>query len=143
MDGLFGSKANVTPMTLYDTAKDASVDDMEIVDFNLIRNNDKNTQLDNESNGSSTQMMELQCKDTPCCLWISHANQSSESKSNCASEIDEAMDSSQDLSLHLGEPHNPVPSTQTFINWSETLIPQIHPSKVLQIVARLPIWIST
>jgi hypothetical protein len=23
------------------------------------------------------------------------------------------------------------------------LIPQIHPSKVLQIVARLPIWIST
>jgi hypothetical protein len=143
MDSLFVLKANVTPMAVYDTAKDGLVNDVEIVDFNLILDNNKNAQLDNDSDGLSTQMMESQCKDTPRRRRISCAIQSSESQSNRALDVDEAMDSSQDISLRLGEQHNPVPSTQTFINWSDTLIPQIHPSKVLQILARLPIWIST
>ncbi|PLW51923.1 hypothetical protein PCASD_00850 [Puccinia coronata f. sp. avenae] len=101
MDGLFGLKANVTPMAVYDTAKDGLVNEVEIVDFNLILDNDKNAQLDNDSDGSSTQMMESQCKDTPRRRRISRAIQSSESQSNCASDVDEAMDSSQDLSLRL------------------------------------------
>jgi hypothetical protein len=43
MDSLFGSKANVTPMAVYDTAKDGSVDDVEIVDFSLTLDNNRNT----------------------------------------------------------------------------------------------------
>ena len=43
MDGLFGSKANVTPIAVYDTAKDGLVDKVKIVDFNLTLDNDRNT----------------------------------------------------------------------------------------------------
>jgi hypothetical protein len=41
MGGLFGSKANVTPMAVYDTSKDGSVNDVEIVYFNLTLDNNK------------------------------------------------------------------------------------------------------
>ena len=67
-------------------------------------------------------MMKSQCKETPCCPWISWANESSKLQSNFASDVDEAMDSSEDLSLRLGEQCNPEPSTQPFTNCSETQI---------------------
>jgi hypothetical protein len=42
MESLFSLKANVTPMAVYDTAKDGLVNDVEIVDFNLTIDNNKN-----------------------------------------------------------------------------------------------------
>ncbi|PLW05469.1 hypothetical protein PCASD_26233 [Puccinia coronata f. sp. avenae] len=109
-------------MAVYDTAKDGSVDDVKIVDFSLTLDNNRNTRVEDESDGSSTQIMKSQCKETPRCPWISRANESSKLRSNFASDVDEAMDSRDDLSLRLGQQCNPEPSTQPFTNCSETQI---------------------